>query len=255
MLKPAHGKEATGAWNEREFASMDYALLTSYTHPDAAPPELDLVTDWYVWTFFFDRHVVERYRRSSLNEVKDYLARLSAFMPIDPTVASPVPANSVEFGLADLWPRTVTTVSADWRVRFAMNTQNLLEGYLWELGNIDQNHVPNPIEYVDTRRKVGRAPWSADLMEYATAVEIPSLIAHTRSMRVLKNSFSDGVHLRSDIFSYQPDNDGECRINNCVHAVEKFFECNSQEAAELVNNLLTSRLYQFENSVLSELPL
>jgi germacradienol/geosmin synthase len=46
-------------WDERTFDSMDYALLTSYTHPDASGPELDLVTDWYVWVFFFDDHFLE----------------------------------------------------------------------------------------------------------------------------------------------------------------------------------------------------
>src|SRR5215470_8335268 len=51
-------------WDERQFDSMDFALLTSYTHPDAPGPELDLVTDWYVWVFFFDDYFLEKYKRS-----------------------------------------------------------------------------------------------------------------------------------------------------------------------------------------------
>lgn len=255
MLEPGHGRHVIGAWSEPEFTSLDYAMLTAFTHPDAALPELDLLTDWYVWASFFNRHVGEKYKRSrDLDGAKNYLTRLSTFMPIDPVDASPVPTNSVERGLADLWARTVPGTSADWRVRFSRSTQRLLKGSLWELDNIARNHVPNPIRYVGMRRKVGSAPWSADLVEHAIGSEIPSEIAHARPMRVLENAFSDGVHLRRDIFSYQRDTNDRSMLNNCVHAIEKFFECNPQEAADLVNNLLTSRLYQFENSVLNELP-
>ena len=43
---------------------MDYALLCSYTHPDAPGPELDLITDWYVWVFYFDDHFLEMFKRN-----------------------------------------------------------------------------------------------------------------------------------------------------------------------------------------------
>src|ERR1051326_6384579 len=255
MLEPGHGRHVIGAWSEHEFTSMDYAVLTAFTHPDAAPAELNLLTDWYVWASFFDRHVVEKYHRSSdVDGAKNYLTRLSAFIPIDLADGFPAPTNSVERGLADLWARTAPRRSADWRARFARSTQRLLEGSLWERANISQNRVPNPIGYVQMRRKVGGAPWSADLVEHATGTEIPPEIAHTRSMRVLRHAFADGVHLRRDIFAYQRDTNDRSALNNCVYAVEVFFGCTSQEAADLVNNLLTSRLYQFENSVLSQLP-
>src|SRR5690606_6893546 len=56
----------TGApiWDERTFDAHDYALLCAYTHPDASATELDLVTDWYVWVFFFDDHFLEVYKRT-----------------------------------------------------------------------------------------------------------------------------------------------------------------------------------------------
>ena len=54
MLQTGYGRRVAGAWGGQEFVSTDYALLTALTHPDAAPAELDLVTDWYVWTFFVE---------------------------------------------------------------------------------------------------------------------------------------------------------------------------------------------------------
>ncbi len=204
-------------WDDRKFDAMDYALLCSYTHPDAPGPELDLITDWYVWVFFFDDHFLEMFKRTpDLAGAKEYLDRLPAFMPVEPTDATPEPTNAVERGLADLWARTVPSKSADWRLRFAESTENLLNESMWELANIDEGRVANPIEYVEMRRKVGGAPWSANLVEHAAGAEVPAGIAATRPMQVLRDTFSDGVHLRNDLFSYQREVEDEGELNNGV---------------------------------------
>ncbi|HKS52917.1 MAG TPA: germacradienol/geosmin synthase [Pseudonocardiaceae bacterium] len=242
-------------WDERAFDSMDFALLCAYTHPDAPSQELDLVTDWYVWVFYFDDHFLEVYKRSHDQlGAKEYLDRLPEFMPVDLTDTVFEPANSVERGLIDLWTRTVPDRSMEWRRRFLDSTRNLLYESTWELANISGNRVPNPIEYVEVRRKVGGAPWSADLVEHAAFVEIPPRVAESRPIRVLKDSFADAVHFRNDIFSYQRETQQEGEINNCVLVLERFLGVSPQCAADLTNDLLTSRLQQFENTTLTELP-
>ncbi|WP_370539390.1 hypothetical protein [Anabaena sp. FACHB-1250] len=242
-------------WDERKFDAHDYALLCSYTHPDTPSTELNLVTDWYVWVFFFDDHFLEIYKRSQdLIGAKEYLDRLPAFMPIYPQDNLPFPTNPVERGLADLWSRTAFTKSVEWRQRFFESTKNLLDESMWELANINQNRIANPIEYIEMRRKVGGAPWSADLVEHAAFVEVPAKIAATRPMRVLKDTFADGVHLRNDLFSYQREVEEEGENSNCVLVVERFLNVSTQEAANLTNELLNSRLYQFDNTAVTELP-
>jgi germacradienol/geosmin synthase len=258
--------DAPGAtiWDEAKFDSMDFALLCAYTHPDAPSRELDLVTDWYVWVFYFDDHFLEIYKRSQ-DQVgaKEYLDRLPAFMPVSPTGPMwsgnkikniPTPTNPVERGLIDLWARTAPNRSPEWRLRFFESTKNLLYESTWELSNISGSRVPNPIEYIEMRRKVGGAPWSADLVEHAAFVEVPARVADSRPMRVLKDTFSDGVHLRNDLFSYQRETQVEGEINNCVLVLERFLDVSPQRAADLTNDILTSRLQQFENTTLTELP-
>ncbi|HEY3143223.1 MAG TPA: germacradienol/geosmin synthase [Acidimicrobiales bacterium] len=244
-------------WDEPGFDSMDFALLTAYTHPDAPGRLLDLVTDWYVWAFYFDDVFLERYKRNSDTlGARAYLDRLPAFMPPHPVgepTAAP-PANPVEYGLADLWARTVPLMSADWLRRFTDSTWHLLQEARWELANISQRRVPNPIEYIENRRKVGGAVWSADLVELAAAAEVPAEAIATRTLRVLRDSFSDAVHLRNDILSYQRETEDEGEVNNCVLVVERFLESDPQTAANLVNDILTARLHQFETTVLTELP-
>ncbi|MEW1721564.1 family 2 encapsulin nanocompartment cargo protein terpene cyclase [Streptomyces sp. NPDC093109] len=246
--------EGSGVWEESDLAAHDYALLCAYTHPDCDGPDLSLVTDWYVWVFFFDDHFLEVYKRPQDREGgKAYLERLAAFMPMDLADGFPEPTNPVEAGLADLWARTVPSMSPAWRRRFAESTENLLNESDWELSNINAERVANPVEYIEMRRKVGGAPWSAGLVEFAAGAEIPAALADSRPLRVLKDTFSDAVHLRNDLFSYQREIEEEGELSNGVLVLETFLGCTTQEAADAVNDLLTSRIQQFENTALTEL--
>ena len=248
---PQHG---TKIWDEDDFDSHDYALLCAYTHPDATGPDLDLVTDWYVWVFYFDDHFLELFKRTGdLPAARAYLDRLAAFLPLDGEIAEQ-PENPVERGLADLWRRTVPAHSTDWRARFIESTRNLLDESLWELANINEGRVANPIEYLEMRRKVGGAPWSANLIEHVAGAEVPAEIAASRPMKVLRDTFADGVHLRNDLFSYQREVHDEGELSNGVLVFERFLELTTQEAANKVNDLLTSRLHQFEHTALTEVP-
>src|ERR1700728_2751489 len=214
FLDPAGGHHI---WDQGDLDRHDYGLLCAYTHPDCDGPELNLITDWYVWVFYFDDHFLELFKRTkNATAAKAHLDRLAAFMPVggpalpepalpgpalpDPALpdpARPEPENPVERGLADLWPRTVPAMSPAWRARFATTTRNLLNESLWELTNISQGRVANPIEYIEMRRKVGGAPWSANLVEHACAAEVPAPIAATRPLRVLCCTFADAGHLRN----------------------------------------------------------
>lgn len=246
--------EGSGVWEESDLDSHDYALLCSYTHPDCGSEALSLVTDWYVWVFFFDDHFLEMYKRSQDRAgAKAYLDRLGAFMPMDLADGFPEATNPVEAGLADLWARTVPAMSMDWRERFSQSTKNLLDESMWELANINIGRVSNPLEYIEMRRKVGGAPWSAGLIEYVSA-EVPARVAHSRPLGVLRDAFSDAVHIRNDIFSYQREVSEEGELSNAILVLETFLDCSTQEAAEASNDLLTSRLQQFEQTALAELP-
>ncbi|WP_245975498.1 terpene synthase family protein [Amycolatopsis palatopharyngis] len=241
-------------WDEETLARMDYALMCAYTHPDCGGAALELITDWYVWVFFFDDHFLEQFKYSrDLAGAKEYLDRLERFM-IEPGQQRPEPENPAEAGLRDLWERTIPAMSEGWRHRFTTTTHNLMIESMWELDNIDRGRIANPIEYMQMRRRVGGAPWSANLVEYAVGAEIPGRIAGTRPMRVLSDTFADAVHLRNDLFSYQREVREEGENSNAVLVFERFLDCSTQQAAELVNDLLTSRLQQFENTALVEVP-
>jgi germacradienol/geosmin synthase len=241
-------------WDEDALTRMDYGLMCAYTHPDCDGPTLDLITDWYVWVFFFDDHFLEQFKyRHDPRGAQDYLDHLELFMTAEGETA-PEPTNPAERGLADVWARTVPSMSSDWRRRFTTSTHNLMVESMWELENIDRGRIANPIEYVQMRRRVGGAPWSANLVEFASGAEIPAALAGARPIEVLSDAFSDGVHLRNDLFSYQREVEEEGENSNAVLVFERFFRSSTQEAADMVNDLLTSRLHRFEDTALTEVP-
>jgi germacradienol/geosmin synthase len=248
------GMLETPIWDKEALSRMDYALMCSYTHPDCDGPTLDLVTDWYVWVFFFDDEFLGLFKYSrDLPAAQAYVDRLELFMTRTGETP-PEPESAVEAALKDLWERTVPSMSGDWRRRFILSTHNLMVESMWELDNIDRGRIANPIEYVQMRRRVGGAPWSANLVEFAAGAELPDRLVGTRPIQVLGDTFADAVHLRNDLFSYRREVEEEGENSNAVLVFERFFDCSTQEAAELVSDLLTSRLQQFENTAVTEVP-
>ncbi|MEQ9356012.1 terpene synthase family protein [Coleofasciculus chthonoplastes] len=243
-------------WDEETFDAMDFAGFAAATHPDAPALELDLLSDWYVWGWFVDDYFPRAFEggSSDIKEAKAYLTRLLSFMPTD--LATPIPEsqNPTEYALADLWPRTAPTMSVQWRQRFVEHIRVMAEANLRELFNTgnNQERILDPVEYITLRRQIGGVFWSADLVEHSLTVEIPPEIYDTRPIQVLNESYADSVGLRNDIISYQKDID-EGKVNNCVVVTEHFLETDLQKAVNFVNDIVNSRLNQFEYTMTVEL--
>lgn len=242
------GPNGAPVWDVETLARMDFALLCAYTHPECDAETLALVTEWYIWVFYFDDYFLAEFKHPQHRvEAVRYLERLEEFMP-EPGCTAPEPANASEAGLLDCWLRTLPAMTADWRRRMRLSTHNLMVESLWELDNIVRERVANPIEYLEMRRRVGGAPWSANLVEFAADAEVPDRFAGTRPLHVLCETFSDAVHLRNDLFSYEREVRVEGENANLVLVLERFLGLPTQRAADLVNDLITSRLRQYEDT-------
>lgn len=90
----------------------------------------------------------------------------------------------------------------------------------------------------------------ADLVERVAGAEVPGKVAGTRPIEVLRDTFSDGVHLLNDLYSGRQQSGHD----NGVVVLRRSLGCGAQEAADRVNDLRTSRLRQFESTVLADLP-
>jgi germacradienol/geosmin synthase len=242
------------AWSHRQFDAADFALFAALTHPDAEAEELLLVNDWHLWRWYADDYFAEVFKHSrDLVGARTFVERLGAFMPIKGQPTLP-PANPAERALADVWMRTTVAVSVDLRQRLRGQVERFLESWLWELANLAQNRVPDPVDYVEMRRRTGGAELSAGLARFAMGTQLPPELYATRPMRELVDTFSDIGPLRNDIFSYQKEIENEGEINNGVHVVRQFLGCDLREAVDVVNELVTARVQQFEKTVTNELP-
>ncbi|WP_188296523.1 terpene synthase family protein [Streptomyces sp. CBMA156] len=244
-------------WDEERFTAMDFALFAAWTHPDASPDELCLMSDWYVWGWYVDDYFPQAYTEAEqLGSAREYLFRLLDFMPLDGSASGLTPENPLERGLADLWARTAPGKSEPWLRRYVAVIQDMAEEALRELFNLarDGSRVLDPIEYLEMRRSVGGILWSAQLLEHALGLELPPRLLDQRPLELLNAAFADSQGLQNDIISYEIDL-AEGKVNNGVTVVEHFLGCETGRAVEVVNDLVTDRLQQFDHTAATELPI
>jgi germacradienol/geosmin synthase len=175
-------------------------------------------------------------------------------MPLDcgPT---PPPVNPVETGLADLWIRTASPMTIDQRRQFRRGVESMTESWLWELANHIQHRIPDPVDYIEMRRRTFGSDMTMSLARITKTGAVPPELLGTRAVRGLENSANDYACLTNDIFSYQKEIEFEGELHNCVLVVQKFLDIDRGQAVSVVNDLMTSRMRQFEYSIATELPL
>jgi len=242
-------------WTEAELAANDFALLCSHKFPDAPIEQLGAVTDWYTWMFYLDDYFVDAFKRTGdMAGAKAYLARLPQFMPVDPSRDGPAPANPAERGLADLWSRVAPAMSHGWRCRVRGSVEELLAGTLQELRHVTTRHTTNPIEYLEMKRKTNGGRVAACLAEFAQAAELPAAVADGPTTRALVDAGTDSGLLVNDLFSYEREVAEEGDGANMVVVLKNFLNCDTQQAVDATNDMLTARLRQFEHIADVEIP-
>jgi germacradienol/geosmin synthase len=230
-------------------------LCAAMIHPEATAPQLDLTAGWLVWGTYADDYFPAIYGHTrDMAGAKVFYARLAALMPDDPSTLSAIPATPVERGLADLWARTAGTISTAARNQFRHAILDMLESWLWELTNQIQNRIADPIDYVEMRRKTFGSALSMSLPWLAHGHGLPPELLRTRTLRALENSASDYAALLNDIFSYQKEIEFEGELHNGVLVVQHFLDVGKQQGVQVVNELITARVRQFEHVIATELP-
>jgi germacradienol/geosmin synthase len=242
-------------WNDHKFDVADVALCGALIHPKGSAPELNLTACWLVWGTYADDYFPAIYGNNrDMAGATVFNARLGAFMPLDDSSPPAIPTNPVERGLADIWSRTAGPMSPTARTEFRRAIQNMTDSWVWELANQTQNRIPDPIDYIEMRRKTFGSDLTMSLSRLSQGGEIPMEIYYSRPMRSLENSAADFACFTNDIFSYQKEIEFEGEIHNCVLVVQNFLNCDIPQAVEIVNNLMTARAQQFQQIVATELP-
>jgi germacradienol/geosmin synthase len=243
----------SGVWSEADLESTDCAQYASLCHPDAPAATHNLITDWFVLTFFWDDFFLETFKLSGdLPGGKRYVNRMSEFMPLLPCPL-PEPRDAFECGLADLWPRTMFSMSPELLGRFRGHLKEYFNGTLWELRNRCHDWVPDPIEFAEMRRWVGGTTFTRDLVQWGVGAEISSQVHETYTINALFRAWADWVGICNDLFSVTRESESENEMHNAVLISQHFLRSDRQDAANLVNEFLTRRVFQFDHVVDTEL--
>jgi germacradienol/geosmin synthase len=250
----AMGMFTPGLWDRGLFDGMDLAHCAAMIHPDATPQQLNLSAEWLAWGTYADDLFPARYGRTGdLAGAKLQNERLARFMPLDDGPA-PVPMSPLEAGLADLWSRTAGPMSAAAKARLRTAVESMTASWLWELTNQVQNRVPDPVDYVEMRRATFGADLTTSLARLAHGELVPADVFDTRVMRQIDNAAKDYAAFVNDLYSYQKEIEYENELHNMVYVVERFLDCDRLAARDLVADLMTARMRQFERLVAVDLP-
>jgi germacradienol/geosmin synthase len=221
-------------WDDQDLSDFDFALFAALVHPDARGERLNLVADWYVFGWFLDDLLLEQYKRSrDVVGARRFLASLA-------DTSAPA-RNPVEVALADLLLRTPDNG------RLLACVPNLVGDGLWEIENIAQGRIPEPIDYVEMRRASGGSLWAAQLVELVLGADLSRVTSTTA--RRLHAAFADAVDLHNDLVSYQRETEYEQEVSNGVVVTEAFLGTGPIMAAVRTHELMTARLEVFERLV------
>lgn len=239
-------------WGQAKFDAADFALYGACTHPVASRRNLILATEWGIWGFFIDDYILATYKQPrDLQGLRRYVARMQSLAPAGLHPA-PVPIDPAERGLDDLWRRTAAGLSHENRCILANSLRIYVESFISELINDITSHAPDPITYLEMRRRTFAADLYSDLATFLQDANITSDAYHSTAVRKLREIFGDSGGISNDIISYQKEKGVE--ENNIVMVMERFFNVDTQRAMDTANDLITARLREFEHITETEIP-
>jgi germacradienol/geosmin synthase len=258
LLDVAPGVPGGYIWDDHKFDVADVALCGALIHPEASAAELNITACWLVWGTYADDYFPALFGdRRDWAGAKLSVSRMPAFMPLEPaelTDPTAVPVGPLERGLADLWALTVPSLSPHARATLREAIIEMMNSWLWELANQIQNRIPDPVDYIEMRRKTFGADLTKGLSRMASAAAVPDAVLRTRPIISLENAVADYAAITNDVFSYQKEVEFEGEIHNCVLVVERFLDLDPARAVGVVNDLMTGRMRQIEHIVATELP-
>ncbi len=238
-------------WDEPRFIGIDLAHCAAMINADGTLEQVCLATDWLTWgTYGDDYYPVAFGATRDLARAKALNERLKLVM----REPAPEPVEPMERGLADLWRRTAGNLPERARAGFRAAVEDMIDSWVWELENQIANRIPDPIDYIEMRRKTFGSDMTASLARLAAAEVVPEEIYQTRVMRELETAAQDYACFTNDLFSYQKEIEFEGELHNMVLVVENFLDVDRVTARAVVLDLMNERMRQFEHILAHGLP-
>jgi germacradienol/geosmin synthase len=254
MFDSVPGVQAGGLWDERRMAGFDFAHCAAMIHADADPDQLNLSADWLTWGTYADDYFPAVFGATrNLVAAKACHERMAAFMPLDAGV-TPEPAIPSERVLCPRCRPPPGPMVLPARQQFRTAVRDMTASWLWELANQAQHRIPDPIDYIEMRRKTFGSDMTMSLARLAHFEVVPPEIYQNRVIRELETAAQDYACFANDLFSYQKEIEFEGELHNPVLVVENFLGVGRLTARDIVADLMAARMRQFEHLVAIDMP-
>ncbi|WP_394617765.1 hypothetical protein JNUCC0626_01325 [Lentzea sp. JNUCC 0626] len=232
-------------WTEAYYDQADFGSFTPLAHPTLGLDALVQISDthvwaWYVADIFYDGY----FRTRDLAGAKAFVTRMRSIMD-DPAQAT---WTVTERALADL----LTRAPLDQRDRASLD--EYFDAMLWEVHANAQGRVPDPVDFVEMRRRTIAADMSARLAAGPLIDQLPPELMANSTMQAMVDAFADITSLKADVVGYERFGPDTGLITNAVHVVRTFFDCELQQAVNMVADLVNARMKQFATSAADDLP-
>lgn len=246
----------SGGWTERSMRNADVSLCGAGIAPDIPQSALELNCDWLAWGTYADDWfpMAFAYPADPIG-AKACADGLKSYMPLDSPEQGPLPTTALQHGLADLWERTATPLTRAQREILRGSIEEMLDSWVWEITNMAQHRIPDPVDYIEMRRYTFGSQLTSNLARFGSEEAVPAEVWSSGTVKALVNSASDYACLMNDVFSYQKEIQFEGEIHNSVLVVQNFFGCDRDHALAIVHDLMNSRLDQFQHLAANELPI
>ncbi|MFF9479740.1 germacradienol/geosmin synthase [Streptomyces sp. NPDC014733] len=248
------GLLAPPLWTEESFNGEDWPLFAALTHPDADEEQLTRVCQWDMVALAIDDYMARVFKKArDTVGAAAFVDRIPLFMPGD-LHATPAPANPVEAALADAWARTAPHMPPALRRRFPDGINDFAATALWELDHSARGLVPEPVDYLEMRRRTSGTPISIALTVHTPGHELPVGVWEREELQTLVNAYADTIGIRNDIYSYAKETEEEGELCNGVLVLERFFGCPTQQAVDIAYRLFTQRTQEFVQTERTAIP-
>lgn len=156
--------------------------------------------------------------------------------------------------MADLWLRTAGPLGPEARAAFRRAVLTMTGGWIWELVNQATRRVPDPVDYIEMRRRTFGSELTMSLARLACPVPLPAPLESARPIEAMEHAAADYACLLNDVFSYQKEVEFDGEFHNSVPVVQNFLDCDAAAAMKVTGDLMNARLERFRHAVNTELP-
>lgn len=195
-------KVLAGASSYRRFYNTRIGHLAARFHPTAPFDELQLITDWYGWMFFWDDQRDETEIGQHPDSLRSRNGRLLEIL-----AGSERPENDpLAHALWDLRRRLVEkATSKEWMRRFTRSVEEHFDATVWEATNRSLGVIPDLESYIRMRPITGGLNVDTQFVEIAEHAYPPSDIWNNPILRRMSRASDNAVCWANDIYSLEKE--------------------------------------------------